>query len=24
HQPLRPLGCPLRTLRLGGDAGGGQ
>lgn len=24
HQPLRPLRCPLRTLRLGGDAGGGQ
>ena len=24
HQPLRPLGCPLRTLRLGGDAGGGE
>ncbi|ONG13569.1 heme ABC transporter ATP-binding protein CcmA [Klebsiella pneumoniae] len=24
HQPLRPLGCPLRTLRLGGEAGGGQ
>ncbi|PLN14672.1 heme ABC transporter ATP-binding protein CcmA, partial [Klebsiella pneumoniae] len=22
--PLRPLGCPLRTLRLGGVAGGGQ
>ncbi|HBR1080641.1 TPA: cytochrome c biogenesis heme-transporting ATPase CcmA [Klebsiella quasipneumoniae subsp. similipneumoniae] len=24
HQPLRPLRCPLRTLRLDGDAGGGQ